>query len=89
LARARIARDLLPPGAAQAQPRLATRAAQRPVGRKDQGPPRSYRERAAGRAGTRATDEMTDEVERTGNRFDIAEMLEAAHEAYVAIDEHG
>jgi hypothetical protein len=32
---------------------------------------------------------MTDEVERTGNRFDIAEMLEAAHEAYVAIDEHG
>jgi len=32
---------------------------------------------------------MTDEVARTGNRFDIAEMLEAAHEAYVAIDEYG
>jgi PAS domain S-box-containing protein len=32
---------------------------------------------------------MTDEAERTGNRLDIEEMLEAAHEAYVAIDEHG
>jgi two-component system, sensor histidine kinase and response regulator len=32
---------------------------------------------------------MTDGVEHTGNRLDIEEVLEAAHEAYVAIDERG
>jgi hypothetical protein len=37
---------------------------------------------------SRAIDADDNGVERTGKRFDIEEMLEAAHEAYVAIDEH-
>jgi PAS domain S-box-containing protein len=40
-------------------------------------------------AQARTTGEMADGVEPTDDRLEIEEVLEAAHEAYVAIDEHG